>query len=59
MNTPNNPPALSEMVRNSKWFREGYDTAKNTDLPWEAVPYAVNSPKWILWVEGYLAAKSE
>lgn len=59
MNTPNNPPALSALAQSSKWYREGYETGKNTDLPSEASPYVVNSPKWILWAEGYLAAKSE
>lgn len=43
---------LTELALTCRWYKEGFEARKVG----EQCPYALNSPKWILWMEGYLAA---
>lgn len=41
-------------MNESKWFKEGEQAFKN-GVPITDCPYAVRSPKWFIWREGWQA----
>lgn len=36
----------------SRWFKEGQEARKRGDLQ-DSCPYALRSPKWYIWNEGF------
>jgi len=41
-------------VRNSKWFKEGYEAAKTDDASGAVpCPYLDRTPKFYIWHEGF------